>query len=237
MKSDQTASANVRTPASSDDSGSPLVPDGFQAKCRRQAMAIDTLGEALSTFERGARALKAENAALRAENDRLRSHRRVALRPDANMDRGEPAEVAIPIGVQAPGVARSVIAQALADHVAPSVLETALLLVSELVSNSVRHSGVPEGEDLVVRVHLWHDGCRLEVEDPGRDGVVAPRPQDPLRGGGMDLHLVQTLSERWGIARAAEGPTCVWTELPRRLLSHQPLAREQRKPIRVATEL
>ena len=237
MKSDQTASANGRTLRSPDDSGSPLVPEELQAKCRRQAMALDTLGEALSTFERGARALKAENSALRAENDRLRRHRRVASPPQGRVDGDARAEVAIPIGAQAPGVARSAIAQWLADHVSPSVLETALLLVSELVSNSVRHSGVSEGEDIVLRVQLWRDGFRLEVEDPGCDGVIAPRPQDLLRGGGMGLHLVQTLSECWGVVRSAEGPTCVWAQLPRRLLSHQPLAREERKPIRVATEM
>ena len=145
---------------------------------------------------------------------------RFGSRPDRCVNGGEPAEVAIPLGVQAPGVARSVIAQSLANHVAPSVLETALLLVSELVSNSVRHSGVPEGEDLVVRVRLWHDGFRLEVEDPGRNGVIAPKPPDLLRGGGMGLHLVQTLSERWGVTRAAEGPTCVWAQLPRQLIAN-----------------
>jgi anti-sigma regulatory factor (Ser/Thr protein kinase) len=214
MNSDQIASANGRTPASSDDAGS-LVPEGLQARCRHQAMVIDTLGEVLSSFERGARALKAENSALRVENDGLRRHRRFASRPDGGIDAGEPAEAAIPIGAQAPRVARSVIAQWLADHVAPSVLETALLLVSELVSNSVRHSGVPEGEDVVVRVGLWRDGCRLEVEDPGRDGVIAPQPQDLRNGGGMGLNLVQMLSERWGVVRAADGPTRVWAQLPR----------------------
>ena len=56
------------------------MPEGLQAKCRHQAMVIDTLGEVLSTFERGARALKAENSALRVENDRLRRHRRFASR-------------------------------------------------------------------------------------------------------------------------------------------------------------
>jgi len=100
------------------------------------------------------------------------------------------------------------------------VLETALLLVSELVSNSVRHSGVPEGEDVVVRVRLWQDGFRLEVEDPGRSGVIAPKAPDVLRGGGMGLQLVQTLSERWGVTRAAEGPTCVWAQLPRQLIAN-----------------
>ena len=215
MEFDQTASANGRTLLSADELGSRPEPEGLQAKCRRQAMVIDTLGDALSTFERGARALKAENSLLRAENDRLRRHRRFASRPDGRVDGGESAEVAIPLDVQAPGVARSVIAQWLADQVAPCVLETALLLVSELVTNSVRHSGAPEGDDVVVRVDLWRDGCRLEVEDPGRDGVIAPHPPDPLNGGGMGLNLVQMLSERWGVVRTAEGPTRVWAQLPR----------------------
>jgi hypothetical protein len=119
MKSDQTGSATGRTSLAPDGSGSHFVPGGLQAKCEHQALVIDTLSEALSTFERGARALKAENSALRAENERLRRSR---------VDGGAPAEVAIPIGVQARGVARSAIAQWLVDHVAPAVLETALLL-------------------------------------------------------------------------------------------------------------
>ena len=134
MKSDQTASANGRTAVSSDGFGSRPAPEGLQAECRRQAIVIERLSEALSTFERGARALKAENSELRAENDRLRHHRRLGSRPDRRVDGGEPAEVAIPLGVQAPGVARSVVAEWLADQVAPCVLETALLLVSELVT-------------------------------------------------------------------------------------------------------
>ena len=184
-----------------------------EATFRHQAMVIDTLSVAVSSFERGARALKAENSALRADNDRLRRHRRFATRPDGGVDGDQPAEVAIPLGAQAAGVARSVIARWLADLVAPSVLETALLLVSELVSNSVRHSGVPEGEDLVVRAQLWADGFRLEVEDPGRNGVIAPQPPDLLRPGGMGLRLVQTLSDRWGLERVAAGGTRVWAQI------------------------
>ena len=214
MKSDQTGSANGRAAVSSDRFDRPAL-EGSQAECRRQAIVIERLSEALSAFERGARALKAENSELRAENYRLRQLRRSESRDDRRVDGGEAAEVAIPLGVQAPGVARSIVAEWLADQVAPCVLETALLLVSELVTNSVRHSGVPDGEDVVVRVDLWRDGCRLEVEDPGRDGVIAPQPQDLLNGGGMGLNLVQMLSERWGVVRAAEGPTRVWAQLPR----------------------
>jgi anti-sigma regulatory factor (Ser/Thr protein kinase) len=228
MKSDQTASANGRTAISSNGFSPRPAPEDLPAKCRRQAVVIERLSEALTTFERGARALKAENSELRAENLRLRDHRRSDSRPDRRMDGGEPAEVAIPLGLQAPAVARSVVAQWLAGQVAPCVLETALLLVSELVTNSVRHSGVPEGEDVVVRVDLWRDGCRLEVEDPGRDGVIAPQPPDLRNGGGMGLNLVQMLSERWGVVRAAGGPTRVWAQLPRAAVSRiSPGARKE----------
>src|SRR4051812_32176346 len=100
MKSDQTGAADGRRRGRPDGFGSDPVPDGLPAKCGHQAMVIDTLSEALSTFERGARALKAENSGLRAENDRL-SRRRLASRPDGGVDGDGPAEVAIPIGMQA----------------------------------------------------------------------------------------------------------------------------------------
>jgi anti-sigma regulatory factor (Ser/Thr protein kinase) len=215
MKPDQKAWANGKAAISSDGFGPRPGPEGLQAQCRRQGIVIERLSQALSAFESGARALKAENSELRAENDRLRHERRSDSRYDRRAEGGEAAEVAIPLGVEAPGVARGAVAEWLADQVAPSVLETALLLVSELVTNSVRHSGVPEGEDVVVRVDLWRDACRLEVEDPGRDGVIAPQPFDLLHGGAMGLNLVQMLSERWGVVRAAEGPTRVWVQLPR----------------------
>ncbi len=141
MKSDQTAqverdraSANGQTAVSSDRFRRP-APDGSQAECRRQAIVISRLSEALSTFERGARALKAENSELRAENDRLHRHRRVEAGSNRRVDGGEPAEVAIPLGVPAPAVARRVVAERLADQGA-RVLETALLLVSELVTTA-----------------------------------------------------------------------------------------------------
>src|SRR5688572_31815800 len=117
MESDQTASASGRAGGSSDGFGGP-APEGLRAECRRQAIVIERLGEALTTFERGARALKAENSELRAENDRLRHHRRPGSRPDRRVDGGEPAEAAIPLGLQAPGLARSVVAEWLTEQVA-----------------------------------------------------------------------------------------------------------------------
>lgn len=124
------------------------------------------------------------------------------------------AEVTIPLDMQAPGVARTVILRCLAGHVSSSVLDDAQLLVSELVTNSLRHSGAPEGDDLIVRVDVWRGRCRLEVEDRGHDGEIALRPPDRAEGRGMGLNMVQMLSERWGVIRAPEGPTRVWAQLP-----------------------
>jgi signal transduction histidine kinase len=162
--------------------------DTLRATCRRQALVIDSLREAAAALRRGALALKAENAELRVVH-------------------GETIEVHLALDVQAPGAARSFVADALRP-VAPSLLDDALLLVSELVTNSVRHSGAPAGERVVVRVELRPGMLRLEVENPGGGG-------DTQIGGGFGLTLVQVLSERWGVERVARGGTRIWAQLAR----------------------
>jgi anti-sigma regulatory factor (Ser/Thr protein kinase) len=158
---------------------------------------------------------KFERAAARvpAPGDADRYARRDGVDVDPRGEGEELGEVAIPLDVRAPGAARAVVVRCLADHVASSVLDDAQLLVSELVTNSVRHSGAPEGDDVLVRVHLWRDMCRLEVEDHGRHGVIAPGPPDRAAGSGMGLNLVQMLSQRWGVIRPPDGPTRVWAQL------------------------
>jgi anti-sigma regulatory factor (Ser/Thr protein kinase) len=189
--------------------------DRLRATCRSQALTIDALGQAVCALRRGAAALKAENADLRTERDRLRSGRRGARAPAVVSTPARPLAVRLPCDVRAPGAARIVVAQGLGDRVAAGVLQSAQLLVSELVSNSVRHSGAGAEDAVIVRVGLSRTLVRLEVEDPGRGGVIAPRPPDLDSGGGFGLQLVQALSERWGLERVADGGTLVWAQLPR----------------------
>jgi histidine kinase/DNA gyrase B/HSP90-like ATPase len=207
MRSDQTAPAyGGQTPAS-DDPGSPIEAEALCGRYRRQASAVFTLRS-------GTTSLKAENSELRAANDRLRGRRRARSRADGRFEDGEPAEVAIALSFDAPGAARSAVAGYLAGRVAPSVVENARLLVSEMVTNSVRHSGAPHGDDVIVRVHLSRGACRLEVQDPGSGGAIAPQPPDLAKGEGMGLNLVGLLSERWGVVHISGGPTRVWAQLP-----------------------
>jgi anti-sigma regulatory factor (Ser/Thr protein kinase) len=90
----------------------------------------------------------------------------------------------------------------------------ALLLVSELVTNSIVHAG-HSGDD-AIRVRAASDGstARVEVCDRARAGALpAPRRNPtPLATGGRGLLLVDELSDRWGMDTCERG-TCVWFEL------------------------
>jgi anti-sigma regulatory factor (Ser/Thr protein kinase) len=213
MRSTQAVSTNGKRAASSGPSGGGIELEALRTTCRRQTVVIDTLREAVSNVHRGAKALKAENAELRADCDRMRVQQRDHARVSAGVEMGEPVEVLLAADVQAPGAARSIVVRHLGGVLAPSVLDSAQLLMSELVTNSVRHSGAAAGEPLRIRVCLGRSACRLEVEDCGRDGVIAPGPMDGVNGGGMGLNLVQMLSERWGLERVLTGGTRVWAQL------------------------
>jgi len=157
-----------------------------------------------------------QRAAARSDLDELRATcQRLASRRGANgrVEHGEAIEVRFALDVHAPAAARGVVADCLGARVAADVLDDAQLLMSELVTNSVRHSGATATEGVVVRVELNRRMLRIEVEDPGRDGVVAPRAADGQIGGGFGLNLVQALSERWGVERVAAGGTRVWAQL------------------------
>jgi anti-sigma regulatory factor (Ser/Thr protein kinase) len=136
------------------------------------------------------------------------------MREDGSAHRPESLAVRLPLDTRAPGAARLVLAVFLRDRVAPAKLADAQIVMSELVTNSVRHSGASEAA-VMVRAELTRDSIRLDVEDPGREGVVAPRRPDHAVGGGFGLNLVQTLGERWGFERRAAGGTRVWAQLAR----------------------
>ena len=119
-------------------------------------------------------------------------------------------EVGVAAGEQAPAMARAAVERWLSGRVSARLFDDVRLLVSELVTNSVRHAHLTS--DATIRVSLaMSDGVlRLEVEDPG-DGGVAAAPPDWEYGGGLGLYLVEILAQRWG--STSDGKTCVWAEL------------------------
>ena len=117
----------------------------------------------------------------------------------------------LPAGSRAPGAARMVLGDWLCGQAPPGVIDDAQLVVSELVTNSLEHAGVSSADTLRLSIGPVHGGVRVEVEDTGSDGVIAPRAPDLVSGGGFGLNVVAALATRWGVDR--DGTTRVWAEL------------------------
>jgi anti-sigma regulatory factor (Ser/Thr protein kinase) len=115
----------------------------------------------------------------------------------------------IPMSPEAPLRARTAVARWLLARAPVDVRADACLLVSELVTNSVRHSGMPAGAPVRVGAEMVDGMVRVGVADEGRAGVV--RRRRPDGGGGFGLHLLDRLAARWGVER--EPGTRVWFEL------------------------
>lgn len=109
---------------------------------------------------------------------------------------------------QSPRTARSAIRDRLSGRLPGEKVEDAELLVSELVTNGIRHGkGDIDLEVLVDNDHRVLVRCR-----DGGQGFRPRRPQPHEDGsGGYGLMLVERLSSRWGVSE--DDTSCVWFEL------------------------
>ena len=87
------------------------------------------------------------------------------------------------------------------------------MLVSELVTNAVRHAGVGVNGEILVRLLVLEGRLRLCVEDPGSSRITRRAKPDRERPGGMGLFIVEQLSSSWGVAKTGSGTTNVWCEV------------------------
>lgn len=88
--------------------------------------------------------------------------------------------------------------------------ETAILLTSELVTNSVRHSGCRHlGQAITVAATVTGDEVRIEVTDWAGPTVPAVRANGGMTEGGRGLLLVEALAADWGYWRDG-GRTTTW---------------------------
>jgi anti-sigma regulatory factor (Ser/Thr protein kinase) len=95
----------------------------------------------------------------------------------------------------------------------------ALLVLSELVSNAVRHSGSGREDLLDICVRQVDRGLTVSVHDPGVSGrAAAVSGSENVSFGGMGLRIVEQLSAEWGTARDDDG-YLVWARVP---LEHPP---------------
>jgi anti-sigma regulatory factor (Ser/Thr protein kinase) len=144
------------------------------------------------------------------------THRAVPSAPPAGRGaagsngRAERISVRFEAGPSAAASARNALI-VIDDRLHPAAMEDVRLLVSELVTNSVRHSRTGAGETIGLDVSVARGTVRVEVCD---DGVgFEPRPRQPgqSKAGGWGLFLVEKLADRWGVVR--NHITRVWFEI------------------------
>jgi anti-sigma regulatory factor (Ser/Thr protein kinase) len=117
--------------------------------------------------------------------------------------------VEIPRTATAPFLARRALAD-LESRIDPEVLPDVRLLISELITNSVKYGG----EGPIRLVITANEGCiRAEIIDHGAGFTPTRRGGDLEKVGGWGLHLVEKLTTDWGIY---DGSTHVWFEIDRR---------------------
>ena len=108
----------------------------------------------------------------------------------------------IEANAEAPSMCRSRLA-----NIKPSLeprYEDVLLVVSELVSNCVRHT---DTDDIDVHVESNNGHVRVEVSDCGPGFTLSTPRRD-----GLGLTIIEKLADKWGMAPVGDRFT-VWVEL------------------------
>ncbi len=111
--------------------------------------------------------------------------------------------------ITAPAAARRFVSEVLTRWGFPHLIVNTQLLVSELVTNSVRHART----DGTLVIRRRGDSIRVETTDSGQGPpeIQHPGPDEPS---GRGLAIVARVAPRWGVERRADlhGKT-VWFEL------------------------
>jgi anti-sigma regulatory factor (Ser/Thr protein kinase) len=112
--------------------------------------------------------------------------------------------VSLPLTDEAPSSVRHWFAER--SRFPLDVHDRIVLLLSELVANSVTHSGLEAPDEVEVSVREIPGGLHVEVVDHGV-GIDNPKPREPEHFG---LRFVDTQTDRWGYTN---DPTRVWFEI------------------------
>jgi anti-sigma regulatory factor (Ser/Thr protein kinase) len=129
--------------------------------------------------------------------------------PDQTDRTGRRVQLTLPAVSHAARLARRATRDALAAWQLGYLEETAVLLVSELVTNAVRHARGTGAVTLELRsAGAW---LRMEVQDADPQW---PQPRTPADcdESGFGFVLVDSLAGRWGVRETPQGKA-VWAEL------------------------
>jgi anti-sigma regulatory factor (Ser/Thr protein kinase) len=142
------------------------------------------------------------------------------------MTEWRPLDLELPASESAPMLARAA-ANAVLAELPPEREADVELLLSEVVTNAIRHCDLGERDVIDLRLGVEAGIVRAEVWDRG-GGFDPDQLTPPGDGvGGWGLRIVDELADRWDV-EIDDGWTCVWFELRTRpsLRSAPPIARQ-----------
>jgi len=118
--------------------------------------------------------------------------------------------VQLPPDLSSAREARAFTRTLLEEWQAGEVVDDALLVVSEMVTNAVTHAATA----CELRISVDAAVVRIDVIDQGA-GTPEPLPRSETRGNGRGLHLIDALTAAWGVEPADGSGKTVWAELLR----------------------
>lgn len=110
---------------------------------------------------------------------------------------------------RAAGHARQAVKHKLTEWGHTNCLDDALLVVSELVANAIRHGGSPVALHLMVRTPV----VLIGVQDGSPTTPPTPRALTDTHTGGRGMHLISAVCKRWWWYQC-EKTKIVWAEIP-----------------------
>lgn len=194
------------------------IMDGLEALPRIRAALPDSTVVVLSGFGAGTIADQAMDEGASAylpkglhPNEMVRRLLLVLDGPNGEVAASLPGErtasVALEADLTSPSVARSFIRERLEEWGCSRLTDTAVLLTTELITNSLLHA------HSATHVHIssHSGGLRVEVSDRGGGDLVLQQ-LDVNATSGRGLFLVESLARAWGTSASRDGRT-VWFEL------------------------
>jgi two-component sensor histidine kinase len=111
--------------------------------------------------------------------------------------------------LRAPGLTRERVAE-FESALPQAALENVRLLLSELVTNAVKHAGLSRTEAIQVHVSSHSDGVEAMVRYPNHNKFDATISREP--DGGWGLLIVDNVADHWSIVRTGDALE-VWFEI------------------------
>jgi two-component sensor histidine kinase len=118
-------------------------------------------------------------------------------------------------------VRKAVVDDLATRDVSPAVIDEAEIVISELVSNAIRHARPLADGNLRIHWKVKAGVVEVEVTDGGGDSTPRPAPRTIWAPSGRGLRIVRSLAHEWGVTEDRTGST-VWASLggPSRRRTH-----------------